>query len=536
MSEETKQPNVKSAEGALANQTKGQTVGLVAGVLGLTAIIFGFVLYALDPEVVDLAVANGIFGLFGVAAYAITNRTSLMRVAGGRSTTFVLLEIGVVIGAVASVSVANYYVAQNPKEWDLTRDGIYTLHEQSVRVAAELEQDVKVYGFFRPTESARSVLTQAVDLYRMHTERMEVVFINPDSPPQNLIDKFDLNSKSPRIVIAAENGQFTKLRQPTEEGMTNALIKVAERPPRKAYFLTGHREPSIEDLTAEEGYSAAASALRNEGFEATTLSLIDREKVPDDATIIIVAGAQSPLFPNETEALKEWVNRGGRVMVLLEPGLEYGIDALFRPNGIDVGDDLVLEPNPAGRAYGFGPESPVVQKFEAHAITNKLSGGAAIFYRARSLSAKVNLARLEVVTLIRTGPTSWGESSFREGNFERDENDIPGPVPIALAAERNVASHPGKIADHARLVVFGDLHFINNRFLSMSANSDLFLNTANWLAGDEDRITIRPKAKSGDRLTVTQAELTGIMFFSVNLMPLLILGFGFSVWAVRRRK
>ena len=533
---EPKKEGIRSAEGALAEKSTGQTVGLVAGVLGFTAIVFGFVLYALDPDVVDLAVANGIFGIFGVAAYAVTNRTSLVRVAGGRSTAFVLLEIGVVVGGLAIAAVANYYAAQNPKEWDLTRDGLYTLHEQSVRVAERLQQKVTIYGFFRPTESARSVLTQATDLYRMHTENLEVVFINPDSPPQDLVERFDLNSQSPRIVVAAENGQFAKLRAPTEEGMTNALIKVAEREPRKAYFLTGHQEPSIEDATGEEGYAAAASSLRNEGFEVEALSMLDREKLPKDATLLIVGGAKSALFAHEVEVLKEWINRGGRVMILLEPGLEYGMDALFRPNGVRVGDDLVLEPNPAGRASGFGPESPVVQTFEPHPITNKLTGGAAIFYRARSLQPNVNLARLDVVTLVRTGPTSWGETSYKDGEFERDERDVPGPVPIALAATRNVAAHPQKFADEARLVVFGDLHFINNRFLGMSANGDLFLNAANWLAGDEDRITIRPKPPTGDRLTVTQAELTGIMFFSVNLMPLLILGFGFSMWAIRRRK
>lgn len=536
MAEETKKEEARSAEGALKEATIGQTVGLVAGVLGFTAIIFGFVLYALDPGVAALAIANGIFGIFGIGAYAATNRRSLRRVAGGRSTAFIVLEVGVIVGAVFVAALVNYYASQNPKEWDLTRDGIYTLHEQSVAVASGLKKKVTIYGFFRPGESGRSVLEQAVALYKMHTEMLEIVFVNPDAPPQQLVEKFDLNSQSPRIVISSENGQFAKLRVPTEEGVTNALIKVAEKPPRKAYFLTGHQEPSIDDHTAEEGYSAAASSLRNEGFQVETLSMVDKENVPKDATLLVLGGARSALFPNEVEAIKAWLNTGGAMIVLLEPGLEYGLDNLFRPLGVRVTDDLVLEPNPASRASGFGPESPVIKEFEPHPITNKLRGAAAFFFRARSVQPKVDLARLDVVTLIRTGPTSWGEVKYREGEFERGEGDVPGPVPIAIAVTKNVAANPNKKRGEARIVVFGDMHFINNRFLATAANGDLFLNSANWAAGDEDRITIRPKAKSGDRLTVTQEELMGIMFFSVNLMPLLILGLGFSVWAIRRRK
>ena len=57
-----------------------------------------------------------------------------------------------------------------------------------------------------------------------------------------------------------------------------------------------------------------------------------------------------------------------------------------------------------------------------------------------------------------------------------------------------------------------------------------------WLAGEEARITIRPKQRGSSRIPLTEAQQYGIVFFSVNLLPLLIVGLGFSVWAIRRRK
>ena len=526
----------KSQEGKLEQRSGLETVGLIAGVVGGIAIVFALVLYAIDPKVLRLAIGNAVFGAVGVAFYAVTNRGAFSRMMAGRSTMFVALEGLVTIGVLAMLGVVNYFAAQSPKEWDLTRDGLYTLHEQSVKVAESLDQDVKVLGFFRPAEDARGVVRQAVDLYRQHTDRLSLEFINPDNPPAELIDKYDLNSQSPRIVIAAENGQFAKLRTPTEESMTNALIKVAQRDARKVYFLTGHREPSIEARTSEEGFARAASSLRNEGFEVDTVALVDRANLPDDASVVIVAGAQSSLLANEVEALKIFLDRGGRVLVLLEPGRNYGLARVFRPYGVETADDVVIDPNPAIKALGFGPDAPVIKDFEAHPITNKLRGSAVLFPGVRSVSPRLNLAQVEVTTLIQTGATSWGETQYQgTETVERDENDLPGPVPIALAITRNTAANPSKIADEARLAVFGDFGFISNRFIAMTGNRDLFLNATNWLAGEEDRITIRPKPRYGDRLPLTEFQQYGIMFFSVNLLPLLIIGVGFSVWAIRQR-
>jgi ABC-type uncharacterized transport system involved in gliding motility auxiliary subunit len=527
----------RSQEGALARTSPVATVGLVGGVLGLTAAIFGVVLYALDPDALPLAAGNLLVGVVGLAFYAATNWRSLLRAVGGRSTTLVVLEVAIVAGVLAALATLNFFAAQEPKEWDLTRDKLFTLQEQSVQVAQRLDKKVTVYGFFRSSESARQVLEESVNLYKLHTDKLELVFINPDAPPPELIQKLDLNNASPRIVFESETGQVAKVRNATEEDLTNALIKVAERPARKVYFLTGHGEPAIDDAQAEDGYAIAASQLRNEGLTVEALSLLDRENVPKDASVVVVAGAKSALFPNEVETLKVWLNRGGRLVALLEPDLDYGMESIWRPFGVLVGDDLVLEPNPTGRAKGFGYESPVITAYEPHPITNKLKSAASLLYRARSVQPKVGLANLEVVTLFQTSPTSWGEVSWREGGPpERSEGDVPGPVPLAVAVTKKTATVAGKVNDEARMVVVGDLHFANNRFLPMGAHRDLFVNMTSWVIGDEDRIAVRPKSRSGDRLPITETQQYGIMFFSVNLLPLLIVGFGFSVWAVRRRK
>lgn len=527
---------VRSAEGALSEASRLETVGLILGVVGVTALVFGVVLYAIDPDVLPLALGNGLVGVIGVAVYLATNYRKMVRAVGGRSTPFVILEGMIVVGVVAAAGVANYFAAQSKVEWDLTRDKLFSLHERSRETAKNLKPKVTIYGFFRPGEPVRESLREAVELYQKHTDRIELVFVNPNRPDPKLVERFSLDKGGPQIVIAAESGQYAKVRVPTEQEVTNAIIRVAEKGERKAYFLTGHQEPSIED-GGEGGFARAALNLRNEGFKVETLSLLDKENIPDDTTVLILAGSKRPLFPNEEEAIRVWLDKGGRAVVLLDPGVKHNMEQIWRRYGILVGDDLVVDPNPANKAAGYGPTTPIIQNFEPHAITEKLKGAAMLFFQARSVQPKVGLANLTTSTLIQTGPTSWGETAYAgTTEYARDENDVPGPVPIATASIKVTAAHPEKIKDEARLVVVGDSDLINNKYSQATANGLFFVYAVNWAAGDEYKITIPPQTREGTRLVVTELALSGIVFFSVNLLPLLIIGFGFSVWAVRRRK
>ena len=188
---------VRSQEGALTERSALSTVGLVGGVVGMTAMVFGAVLYALDPGVLPLSLGNALLGAAGIALYTVTNRAHVARALGGRSTPLVFLEVATVLGAVGAFAAVNYVAAQQPTEWDLTRDKLFTLQEESARVARSLKKDVTIYGFFRSSEQTREVLRQAVALYRQHSDRIRLEIINPDAADPQLADRFDMSPRSP---------------------------------------------------------------------------------------------------------------------------------------------------------------------------------------------------------------------------------------------------------------------------------------------------------------------------------------------------
>lgn len=535
---EGQSPAPRSQEGRLAETPLISTIGLVAGVVGATAIVFGLVLWAIDPATGSIAFLNGIAGVTGLAFYAVTNGRAIRRVAAGRSTPLILLEVLLVLGLGLAVAAVNYVAHASKLEWDLTKDQLFSLQAQSIDVSSRLTQPIKVIGFYKSNDAARQALSELVELYQRVTPKIRVEQINIDAVTPAVAQQYKLSAQSPRIVVAQdiEGGRFTKIKNATEQELTRALIELTDRPMRKVYLLVGHGEASLEDPKLEGSYQRAMAALVDEGYAAETLSLVDKEAVPADATVVILAGPEKPLLPNEIAALDRYLAQGGRLAALLDPALTTGLEPVLKANGAELGDDLVVDPNPAARAAGYGPDTPLVKDFEPHPITVAMKGTALLFKWVRSVSPSLSPG-VTVTTLIRSSKESWGESSYRDGgNVGRDDQDFAGPVPLAVATTKRTVAAPDKRSDEARLVVVGNSKFASSRFWATSGNGDFFLNIVSWLSGGEAEINIRPRVRGATRVSMTMKELYAVVFVSVNLVPLVIVGFGFSVWAVRRRK
>ena len=74
----------------------------------------------------------------------------------------------------------------------------------------------------------------------------------------------------------------------------------------------------------------------------------------------------------------------------------------------------------------------------------------------------------------------------------------------------------------------------NNAYLGFGGNRDLIMNAVNWLAAEEDMISVRPKPPENQRLTLNQRQMQRILYLGVLGIPLLIILLGISVWWGRR--
>src|SRR5204862_5078783 len=128
---------------------------------------------------------------------------------------------------------------------------------------------------------------------------------------------------------------------------------------------------------------------------------------------------------------------------------------------------------------------------------------------------------------------------------ELDKGDKPGPVSLAAAVSATAPApstaagdSPAKASDapkpESRIVVFGDSDFVTNGYLGIPGNRDLFLNSVNWLAQQENLISIRPKDPEDRRVSLTADQAKLIFWLSIVIIPGFILAAGVQAWWRRR--
>jgi len=224
----------------------------------------------------------------------------------------------------------------------------------------------------------------------------------------------------------------------------------------------------------------------------------------------------------------------------MDPGTSPGMDEFLAKWGVKVGNNVVVDQ--VFRLF-YGPSlgvDPVVASYGNHEITREFEGQT-LFHMAQSVDLTEPLPGGVIgVSLVKTSASSWAETDlerfFSKSEVARSEEDLGGPVSLAVAltVEAKETAEDADDKKEARLVVFGDAAFIDNEYIHKMYNADLFLNTINWLAEEEELISIRPKTTRGSRVLMTPKETRDIFYMSVLILPEILLLFGLAIWWRRR--
>jgi ABC-type uncharacterized transport system involved in gliding motility auxiliary subunit len=315
-----------------------------------------------------------------------------------------------------------------------------------------------------------------------------------------------------------------------EEDITNALMKIVKGERKTIYFTQGHGEKSIDDME-KSGYSSAKAGLEKENYVLKSLNLVQENKVPDDASVVVMLGPTSEPFPNELDLLDGFLNKGGSVAILLDPPPGAGLNDFMKKWSIDVGNNIVLDSSGVGRLFGAGPQIPLVTTYSHHKITEHFNV-MTFFPLVRSITPlKPPVAGINVEPLLSSNERSWGETDMKSTSAKFDEGkDLKGPVSLAVVATKDLGE-----SKKARMVVYGDSDFASNATFGLQGNGNLFLNTISWLAQDESFISIRPKNPDDRRLTMTEAQGRLVSFIVLFFLPVGVLASGISVWMKRRK-
>jgi ABC-type uncharacterized transport system involved in gliding motility auxiliary subunit len=241
----------------------------------------------------------------------------------------------------------------------------------------------------------------------------------------------------------------------------------------------------------------------------------------------------------EVDAIKKYVEDGGRAFFMLDPPLKMGrseiadndaLTSLLQSWGVTVDKDLILDLSPVGQIFGLGPQVALVSNYSSQPIVSEIKRTATGFPLARSIQIK-NGDKTNVEKLFDSSSSSLATTNLSSNRVSvQDPGNKKGPLTMAAAGTYNT----GKPNSQGRFVVIGSSGWAANRFLDFNGNSDLALNSINWLSSDEDLISIRPKPPENRRVSMTQRQFNAVLVTSQFILPLIVVVAGFGVWWKRR--
>jgi ABC-type uncharacterized transport system involved in gliding motility auxiliary subunit len=502
------------------------------GLIGLLLIITGALIFAINTILTTFSASLIFTGLLLILVYLYINFSKIRDVLLKRSAKYganMAIMILIFISVIALIAVIS---TRYKRRIDLTATKRYTLSAQTIKILKSLKKEIEAIAFYRADERTRQAMEDILLEYSYYSPHFKYQFVDPDRKP-TVAAKYGISSYRTTLLISGKRQETVGME--SEERITNSIIKVTRDSVKTVYFVTGHGENDIADFQ-KGGYKAAKEAIEKENYEIRNLLLLNVEDIPQDASVVIISGASKDFISSELEKLKRYINRGGKLFIMIDPGRVHNLIPFLSEYGFKIGDDVIIDKQ--SQVYGANYLTPVVTEYDdKHPLTKEFNF-ATLFPLARSVDMNKDLSK-GAYPIIRTGSYSWAETdkkTLEAGKAEYQEGkDKKGPITIGsvTAVEAAKANESGKKI-YARIVVYGNSGFANNTHLNLLGNKDLFLNTVSWLAEEEDLISIRSKDSEATPVVLTATQGRLIFWLPVVVFPTLVLAAGLVIYRRRR--
>jgi ABC-type uncharacterized transport system involved in gliding motility auxiliary subunit len=509
---------------------------------GALCAVIGLILDSMVPEKRALTLSITVFGALLFLAGVGLNARAIGAALKGKRARAASASVGYTLTVLAVVVLANFLATRHHKRLDLTENKDFSISEQTVKVLEGLPREVTVTSFSRESDPGRQKLQDLLEEYKYRTRKLTVHYVDPDKNPAE-VRRYNVSELGTIVIESGKQEQ--RINSGDEESITNALIKVTSDKERVVYATTGHGEHDLGD-TQRGGLSALKTALEKQNYVVKPLTL--NQGVPADASALVIDGPEKPFLEAEVKMVTDYVNKGGRLFLAVDPGNDPGFAPLLDQFGAKVRKDVVIDK--VSQLFGGDARIPMVAADgydRTHPIT-KTFEYQTIFPMASSLDVKdAPPAGVTATKLAHTSELSWGETSeeeMRSGRIQLDEGkDTRGPITLAAAFEKKEAAPaavPAKdgatpAAPAARVVLFGDGDFISNNYINAGGNGDLALNAIAWLVEQGELMSIRPKSSSPRIAILSPAQVFYYFWTIVAIAPLMIAASGVAIWWRRKR-
>ncbi len=495
-----------------------------------------------------------------------SGKWSIWKHRGRRFATGLNVFVAVLL-ALLVTGMVNYFGYRYYDHRDLSTSNYYRLSEKTRSLIDSLEADVDVLAFFEQNHEMYQDIRNLLKEYELYAEqrkprRLRVRLLDPARDialAREMRKKYELTKPNMIVFDCGGRKKFVyakdvmdfEMRATSEakyqrkitafkgeQVFSSAIMSVTQEARPTVYFLSGHGERGINDYNEQTGYSTLAKYLRRDNMELKPLMLAGSKGVPEDCSVLVVAGADRKLSQSELELLQKYLSKSGRALFLVDPLINTGIDGVLTSWGIKLGSGVVIGLTITGREL-------VVNRYGDHVVAKNLQDITTIFYEPRAVMPLADIShqsdknpdKPNVVVIASSNEDSWEELDLNQNPRSFDvKTDRRGPVPVAVAVEKGPVSEIKVAIKPTRLVVIGDSLFVSNGALkgSVGGNIDFFMSAMNWLLEREALVAIEPKVPYEIRLDMAAPDLRWLMLVLVLGLPGGVGLIGLGVWLNRR--
>lgn len=515
-------------------------------IVALGTLCAAVMVYLNFPSRHDLATGTAVSALLmGVVAFAMRPKMLSELFASRKALLWIndIVLIFIIIGI--GVVLAHIGFRRNIR-YDFTQNQLFSISDMTVQTVRNLDKNVHITAFYPYGSAEERMIKDLLGEYKRHSDRLSFKMVDPMRDPVTtramnigMIGTIVVQCDASRQDVARDSlfeipnpygPPGAKPKFTGEQVITSAILNVTSGIKRLLTFVNGHGEASISGYQPRD-IAGLHELLTGENFDVDEITLLEND-IDSRTSVLAIIAPQHDFLETEIDKLRSYIQGDkGHLLIALDPGRSYAKleQLIFQQYGVLYNDDIVVDPRGIQRNYWTVAPALVEHPITSPIIEKNMLG---LMFHCRSLTVETK-EDFRIDPIMKTIEKSWAKRKIEPNStidieFEEGK-DVLGPLNLGVVAERT------STASGTRAMILGDSDFFSNGYIGALANRDLLINGVNWMVGQHQMITIRPRILEMPRIVIDENDTGKIFTFCVIGMPLLIILLGGIVYIVRRR-
>ena len=454
----------------------------------------------------------------------------------------------ILLAILVTVNVALSFLPDSYVQKDMTANQLYSISSQSKVMLSSLKEDITIYWIVASGEEDEYV-EKLLHNYEDYSSRVTVEKKDPDLNPDFTNSYTDEEIYNNSVIVECGDKyryiSYDEMYEVSsvsyysmyssadefsgEKQITSAISYCTTEEIPVVHVLEGHGEAELSESFSE--------AIETDNLSTESLSLLNGQSVPEEVECILINAPSSDLSAEEKDMLIEFLEGGGKVLILsgtMQEDELPNLKAVAEYYGISVMEGVVIEESTDN--YVFGEPVLLMPELESSDITDSLISDNyhVILPVAKALDVSGADEDVTVTPLLESSEESFLKADGYEiETYEKESGDTEGSLTLAAQVTKDIDGE-----NQMQLVWIASSMMLEDAYnqYSSDANEDFVLNALELMCGKDDSISVRSKSLTNEYLTVSTSDTSTLKVVTIGLIPAAYLVAGIVVVVRRKRR